>query len=58
MHQKWVLVITLVNAVAVPTMAFLIRMFQGEVRNENELIISDFLRMLFKDFLNRKQSPS
>lgn len=52
----WQITIAIVNLVAVPLMAFLIRMAQGQTKNEHEEVISLFVQSLFNR--NRNQEPT
>lgn len=52
----WQITIAIVNLVAVPLMAFLIRMAQGQTKNEHEEVISLFVQSLFNR--NRNQETT
>lgn len=44
---------TLFTAIAVPTAAFIIRMSQGDTKNEYEVVISRTIRSLWDRFMRR-----
>lgn len=46
----------IVQTVGVPLTAFLIRMARGDVRNENEQIVSDFVRTTINKIRNHQES--
>lgn len=50
----WQITIAIVNLVAVPLVAFLIRMAQGQTKNEHEEVISAFVQSLFMKSRNQE----
>jgi hypothetical protein len=50
----WQITIAIVNMIAIPLMAFLIRMAQGQTKNENEEVISAFVQSLFNRSRNQE----
>jgi len=44
-------VLAVTGMIAVPAAAFLIRMWQGDTRNENEVLISQWVRAIVTKYL-------
>lgn len=60
MSSNWMIVITIVQMAVVPALAFVIRMIVGDVKDENEALISMVLRNLLthKLKINLAGTPS
>lgn len=50
MSSNWMIVITIVQMAVVPALAFVIRMIVGDIKDENEALIS----MVLRNFLTHK----
>lgn len=45
---KWQIAISVVNVVAVPLTAFVIRMAKGDTRSESEVVISEWVQSIIR----------
>jgi hypothetical protein len=53
--KRVIVVVSLVNSLAIPALAFLIRMAAGDTRSENEEIISRWMLKQLKRYTDRTQ---
>lgn len=57
MNQTILLIISIVNLIALPLVAFIIRMANGQTRNPDEEIISEFIQGLFRKIITPQEGP-